>query len=194
MRVVDVTNVTLPRPPAATAYTLELNLYTFDGTRWRPDDIQAALPQGAALLAACSIAVTHAVLRVLDAPRRFHFYSTPVSRELLHEFPFSKPAIVFVEDTLNRPAYDAETIGLANAGTRPELANTLWVAYGARDLPWALAHELVHLLADSGEHSEEQGNLMRDETSPGNTRLTAGQCARMQSQGTAHGLLKRARE
>lgn len=190
IRVVDVTALELPRPPGATAYTLQLNLYMFKGTRWQAEDIVATLPQSASLLAVCGVAVTRAVLRVLEAPQRFHFYSTPVSRELQREFQFAKPAVAFVEDTLNHPAYDAETIGTANSATRPELANTIWVAYGAHDLAWTLAHELVHLLSNSGDHSEAPGNLMRAHTSPANTALTAEQCAQVRSRGAANGLLR----
>ena len=64
------------------------------------------------------------------------------------------------------------------AETRPELADTVWIAHGARDLPLALAHELVHLLSDSGEHSSAPGNLMLPETSPANVRLSGAQCER----------------
>jgi hypothetical protein len=108
---------------------------------------------------------------------------------LLQDLQVSKPAIFFVDETLNRPAYDAEAIGLANAATRPELANTVWVAHGARDLPLALAHELAHVLSDSGEHSEEPRNLMRAATSPENTRLSDAQCRRLRERGEANGLL-----
>lgn len=67
----------------------------------------------------------------------------------------------------------------------------LLLAAGARDLPQALTHELVHVLTDSGDHSEEPRNLMRAETSPRNTRLTAAQCERLRSRGEAAGLLTR---
>jgi hypothetical protein len=43
---------------------------------------------------------------------------------------------------------------------------------------------------DSGEHSEESGNLMREETTPQNTRLTQAQCARLRETATANGLLQ----
>jgi hypothetical protein len=46
------------------------------------------------------------------------------------------------------------------------------------------------VLMDSGEHSEEAGNLMRDATSARNTSLSAQQCARLRETGTASGLLK----
>jgi hypothetical protein len=134
--------------------------------------------------------VRSAELRVIDAPERFQHYYTPVSRELLRSIQAPKPAIFFVEDTRNNPAFDAEAIGFSNAQRRPELLNTVWVAHGARDLPFALAHELVHVLSDSGQHTEEPANLMRAETAPQNTQLTAAQCERMRSRGEANGLLE----
>ena len=60
---------------------------------------------------------------------------------------------------------------------------------GARDLDVVLAHELAHVLMDSGEHSQEPGNLMREETTPGNTRLSGVQCTRLRDTATANGLL-----
>ena len=173
------------------SHELRLSLYTFRGTRWVPREIVAAVLDSARLLAQCGVALAGVELRVLEAPRRFHFYSTSVSRELLRRIAASKPAIFFVDDTHNRPAYDAESIGLENAPARPELANTVWVAYDARDLPLALAHELVHVLSDSGDHSEEPGNLMRAETSPANTRLSDAQCNRLRLHGEANKLLTR---
>ena len=173
------------------SHDLDLSLYTFQGARWERHEILAAVLDSVRVLAQCGVALAGAELRLLEAPRRFHFYSTPVSRELLREIAVSKPALFFVDDTLNRPAYDAEAIGLENAATRRELANTVWLAYGARDLPLALAHELVHVLSDSGEHSDEPGNLMRAETSPQNTHLSDAQCERVRSRGEANGLLTR---
>ena len=178
----------LPAAPGAT-HELRLSLHAFRGSHWTQQEIEPAVLEAARLLAQCGVALAGAELRLLEAPRRFHFYSTPVSRELLQDLRVSKPAIFFVDDTRNRPAYDAEAIGLANSATRPELANTVWIAHGARDLPFALAHELAHLLSDNGEHSEEPRNLMRAETSPENTRLTDAQCQRLRERGAANGLL-----
>jgi hypothetical protein len=178
----------LPAVPGAT-HELRLSLYAFRGSPWSQREIEPAVLEAAGLLAQCGVALTGAELRLLEAPRRFHFYSTPVSRELLQDLQVSKPAIFFVDETLNRPAYDAEAIGLANAAMRPELANTVWIAHGARDLPFALAHELAHVLSDSGEHSEEPRNLMRAATAPENTRLSDAQCRRLRERGETNGLL-----
>jgi len=176
--------------PGAT-HDLALQAYTFRGTRWNADDIATAVIESAKRLTQCGISLAAADVSVIEAPRRFHDYYTPVSRELLRRIATPKPAVFFVEDTRNNPAFDAEAIGLANAKPRPELINTVWVAYGARDLPHALAHELVHVLSNNGDHSDEPGNLMRRETAPENTRLTAAQCELIRSRGEANGLLRR---
>jgi hypothetical protein len=148
-----------------------------------------AVAEAALLIAPCDVHIKRLELRTVEAPRAFHFYSTRQSRELLRVLDVPKPAFFFVEDTYNQPAFDAEAIGLANSKGRPELANTIWVAYGARDLSYALAHELVHVLSDSGAHSNEPGNLMRDETAVANSSLSGTQCERIRVHGVANGLL-----
>jgi hypothetical protein len=105
----------------------------------------------------------------------------------------AKPAVFFVRDSWHVPVFDAEAFGSGNTATRPELAFTVWITAHIRDLPVALAHELAHVLMDSGEHSVDPGNLMRDETAPGNTFLTPAQCARMTETGERNGLLQRER-
>ena len=72
------------------------------------------------------------------------------------------------------------------------MTDTVWVTASIRDLPIALAHELVHVLTDSGEHSNAPENLMRDDTAPGNTRLTLEQCSNIVAIGQANGLLDHA--
>ncbi len=193
VRVTDPIAVSGEAPPDAQAasHQLKLQIFSFQGARWQAGDIVTAVWEAMELLAPCGVALAGAELRLVDAPQRFHDFSTPVSRELVRGMTVAKPALFFVENTRNDPAYDAEAIGQANAATRPELANTVWVAYGARDLPRALAHELVHLLSDSGDHSEEPGNLMQPYSAPENTRLTAAQCERLRARGEANGLLTR---
>jgi hypothetical protein len=78
---------------------------------------------------------------------------------------------------------------MGNSRTRPELAGTAWVTLAARDLDLLLAHELSHVLMDSGEHVEAADNLMREDTARESTRLTDAQCARMREAGTKNGWL-----
>jgi hypothetical protein len=177
-------------PPATGTHQLKLYAHMFQGTRWKPDDVVGAVVGAARLLVQCGITLTAAELRVVEAPAPFRYFDTPRSRELLRSLDAPRPAVFFVEDTKNDPAFDAEAVGHANSARRPELVNTVWVAHGARDLPFALAHELVHVLSDSGEHTDEPRNLMRSDTAPENTQLNAAQCERMRSRGEANGLLR----
>ena len=191
MRVVETRAVSGEAPSGGATHDLRLHLYTFQGTRWGSGDIVVAVWEAVRLLEQCGVAFAGAELRVLEAPRHFHFYSTPVSRELARGTKLQKPAVFFVEDTRNQPAFDSEAIGRENAGTRPELVDTVWVVYRARDLPLVVAHELVHVLSDSGEHSDDPANLMHSESSQTNTRLTDAQCLRLRERGEANGLLQK---
>ena len=160
------------------------------GTRWAPDVILAAARRASTILAQCDIDVSPVQLNEFDGPPRYRYLRTPDSREFARRSGLARPAIFFVDDTLQRPAFDAEAIGRGNAKSRPEMADTVWITAGTRDLPIALAHELVHVLTDSGDHSDAPDNLMRDDTAPGNAQLTAEQCTKIVEVGTANGLLR----
>jgi hypothetical protein len=120
---------------------------------------------------------------------RFRYLSTPAGRDLVRRLRPAKPAVFFVRDTRHQPIYDAEAFGRGNTTTRSELAGTVWITAYIRDLPVALAHELAHVLMDSGS-TPGTGNLMREDTAPANTSLTAAQCERMTRRGTENGWLQ----
>ena len=170
-------------------YRLHLDMALLSGTRWAPDVILDATKRAAAILAQCDIRVSAVRLYEFNGPQRYRYLLTSDSREFARRSGLSKPAIFFVDDTLQRPAFDAEAVGRANAKTRPEMSDTVWITAGIHDLPIALAHELVHVLTDSGEHSHAPENLMRDDTAPGNTLLTSEQCSSIVTIGQANGLL-----
>lgn len=169
--------------------SLRLTLVHFEGSRWRGEEIVAATTQASKILEQCAIVSGGLELKRVDAEPRYRVFHTPSSRELARSLNLRTPAIYFVDGTRQNPAFDAEAIGRGNSRSRPELRDTVWVVRGARDLDVVLAHELAHVLMDSGEHSEEAGNLMREETTPENTRLSDAQCARLREKGFANGLL-----
>ena len=169
---------------------LKLTLAFLEGSGWTPETILAALRESARILGQCSVATENAELVRIGAPDRFRDFHTPTSRQLARALPLAKPTVYFVAGTRQRPAFDAEAIGRGNSRTRPELADTVWITRGTRDPGIALAHELAHVLMDSGEHSDEPGNLMREDTAPGNAQLAEPQCARLRDVGTANGLLR----
>jgi hypothetical protein len=173
-------------------HRLQLDLIAFRDTPWEPDRILRAVRDTAEILAQCGIRLQRAELyRFEGGDPALRYLSTPVSRQLVRRVRPAKPAVFFVRDTRHVPTYDAEAFGTGNSASRPELVFTVWITAGSRDLPLALAHELAHVLMDSGEHSIEPGNLMRDETVPGNTRLAPEQCAQMVESGERNGLLQR---
>jgi hypothetical protein len=168
---------------------LRLTLVQFVGGAWTESVMLAVAQQAGTILAQCGIAPGKTELVRVDDEPRFRVFYTPTSRELARKLHLRKPAVFFVDGTRQRPAFDAEAIGRGNSGSRPELADTVWIVRDARDPGIVLAHELAHVLMDSGEHSEEPGNLMRDETTPANTRLSELQCARLRRTGSSNGLL-----
>lgn len=168
---------------------LRLTLVHFAGGSWQAHEIEAAAAQASRILGQCAIVSGGTTLVRADVEARFRIFHTPTSRELARRLRPGTPAIYFVDGTRQNPAFDAEAIGRGNSRSRPELRDTVWVVRGARDLDVVLAHELAHVLMDSGEHSQEPENLMREETAPGNTRLSAAQCARLRDTGSANRLL-----
>lgn len=170
--------------------TLHLTVVIVDGSGWTRDRADGVLREAGMILAQCSVALDRTDIFTIVVPPRLMDFSTPAARELVRTYPVARPGVFLVRDTRSRPAFDAEAIGRGNSRTRPEIADTVWMTAATRDPGIALAHELAHVLMDSGEHSEEAGNLMRDETSAGNTSLSAAQCARLRETGTANGLLK----
>jgi hypothetical protein len=187
--VLERRETALETVPSSSGYELRLTLAYLEGSGWTQEAIVGAAKEGARILGQCGVALKTAELVRIAAPTRFRDFLTPLSRELAAALQLGKPTIYFVAGTRQRPAFDAEAIGRGNSRTRPELADTVWVTRGTRDLGIALAHELAHVLMDSGEHSEAPGNLMREVTGPENTNLTDAQCARMRATGLANGLM-----
>jgi len=174
---------------APAGHELRLTLAYLDGSGWAPEEILAAVQESARILGQCGVAMASVDLVRIGAPKRFRDFHVSASRELVRALPLTKPTVYFVAGTRQRPAFEAEAIGRGNSRTRPELVDTVWVTHGARDPGIVLAHELAHVLMDSGEHSDAPGNLMRDETLPKSTLLSQPQCARLRDTGSANGLL-----
>lgn len=173
----------------AGALRLRLTLVRLEGSGWTRERSLAVVREAGAILVQCGVALERVKIQSVAAPNHLDF-STPAARELARAHPVAKPAVYLVRDTKSRPAFDAEAIGRGNSRSRPEIADTVWMTAATRDPGIALAHELAHVLMDSGEHSEDEGNLMREETSPRNTALDAAQCERLRETGRRNGLLK----
>lgn len=174
--------------PASGQHALTLTLADIGG--WDAREIESGVIAAADILAQCGVRIAGAELLRLRVPDSHRDFDTPRSRELARALKLRRPTLYFAAGTRQVPAFDAEAIGRGNSRTRPELADSVWIARGARDLGLVIAHELAHVLMDSGEHDNSPGNLMAEETAPGNTRLTPAQCARITATGSRNGLLQ----
>jgi len=168
--------------------TLQLSIANID--RWDDATMITALRTAANLLTQCRIRISSAELLHISVPDTHRHFDTPRSREVARALTLPKPTLYFTAGTRQVPAFDAEAIGRGNSRTRPELTNTIWIARGTRELGQVIAHELAHVLMDSGAHDNTPGNLMAEQTSPQQIQLTPAQCAQMRSTGMQNGLLQ----
>lgn len=176
-------------PPRNATHEIRLTLAYFAESGWQRHTLLAIAGRAAAILAQCGASLTQLEIARISAPLRYQYFATPIARELVRALHLPKPTVYFVTDTRHQPAFDAEAIGRGNSKSRPELADTVWITRAARDPDIVLAHELAHVLMDSGEHIEEQNNLMRTETTVENTLLNPTQCERLRTTGAGNGLL-----
>ena len=175
--------------PVAPTHALRPTFVVLEGSGWDVDVVRAATAEAAAILAQCGVAVAEVSVRQVEAPERLKLFRDDWSSELVAELDAAKPAVFFVRDSMQDIPFEAEAIGRSNSRRRPKLADTVWMTASVQDLGISLAHELYHVLADSGQHDPEAGNLMHERTSGDNTRLRASQCLRLIRVGEAFGNL-----
>jgi hypothetical protein len=168
---------------------LDLSVVAIEGSGWEPAAVRAMLRGAAAIFGQCAIALRKVSVRWLSTPERLRYFTLDTAQALVAARAHGKPAVFLMADTRRPVPFEAEAFAPANSAAHPQLADTVWIMRGMRHPEVALAHELVHVLTNSGEHSREPGNLMRDETALENKRLTDVQCREIVHRGTARGLL-----
>ncbi len=179
----------VPLGPGQDGHELLVGVVILDGSGWGRDEVLAGVSGMSGLLAQCGIRLAGIELAEVSVPPAYLDLHTPRSRELAAAVHSQRPTLYFVRDTRHEPAFDAEAIGRGNSRRRPEMADSVWVTRAAPDLSVVLAHELAHVLANSGEHVDQPDNLMQDTSDPAHTRLSKVQCAALVENGTRHGLL-----
>lgn len=157
--------------------------------RWLPAQIEAAMHQAFEILAQCGIGAGEVRLHAVDAPDYLRDLSTGSAHTLLTAAGGEFASVVFARDTRMQAQYTGEAFGLGNTAMRPWLTNSVWLMLGVDDPGIALAHELYHVLANSGNHVTVRGNLMQADTRPDGTELSPEQCQLALSNGIANGLL-----
>ena len=101
-----------------------------------------------------------------------------------------KLTVVFARDTRMSIPFDAEAFGRGNTRNRSWLTDSVWLTLALNDRAIALAHELFHVLVNSGTHSRVQGSLMLERTTGNNTRLTSGECDMARERALTLGLVE----
>ncbi len=182
----------LPIAIASTApasHELALNVALLSDSGWNPKRAAAVVAASAAPLAACGIQLRVGGLYVLSVPPELLDFRAATAKTLVDQAGLAPPSVYLVRDTKRQPAFDGEAFGRANTARLPWLRDTVWLTANAQHPGIALAHELLHVLTDSGEHVAAAGNLMNERTDPAATQLTAEQCEVARRTGTRNGLL-----
>jgi hypothetical protein len=180
----------LQLPAANQGFRLDLDFLLLD-PQWSMTRVRDALQQAFRILAQCDLVAGSVSGFAIEADDYLLDLSTGSARSLLESAAVRQPTLVFARDTRMRDAYLGEAFGLGNTRQRPWLANSVWLMRDVDDAGIALAHELFHVLANSGRHVSGQPNLMQPDTHPESTELTQQQCRQAQDAGLANGLLTR---
>lgn len=162
------------------AEKLDVRIILLENSGWEIQEARDAALQAQEIYRQCNIALDVTLSRYSASDYLLDFHSL-TSRTLIDRSRITGPAIFLVRDTRRLEAFGGEAFGSINTRNMPWLSNTGWMISGQPDTGIIMAHELFHILVDSGDHSTEPGNLMNEQTSPANTSITTSQCELLKS-------------
>ena len=174
--------------PTKAGFFLPLDLLVLD-PGWSRDAIEKTVQTAYDILWQCSIIAGDISIRVFNGDDYLRDLSTGGARTLLEAANTEHATVVFARDTLMQAQFTGEAFGIGNTRMRPWLANSVWLMPDVDDPGIALAHELYHVIANSGAHVDGAANLMQGRTRPDSTELTTEQCHLAQVNGHANQLL-----
>ncbi len=175
-------------------YGVALTAVVLKDSGWRMRQVKDIIESAFTILSQCRLTPATVELIELEAPRMTRLMSEQ-SMQALSEFVARDVVrLFFVEDTLQEIEFGAEAIGRVNARRRPTMRDSVWMTRWVPDAAASLAHELYHVLADSGLHRKEPDNLMAQMTRGDARRtsyvLTTSQCGQLRNIGLGNGLIK----
>ncbi len=172
---------TIPSPAAdKESEKLGVEIILLENSGWTIQQAREAALQAQEIYSQCNIGLDVTLRRYSVSDYLLDFHSLS-SRTLIDNTHITGPAIFLVRDTRRLEAFGGEAFGSINTRSMPWLSNTAWMITEQPDTGIIMAHELFHILVDNGDHSNEPGNLMNEQTSPANTRITAPQCELLKS-------------
>jgi len=164
-----------PLPPRK----LPLQVLILD-RQWQTAEVMRVLQTAETILSQCAISFSDTIVQVVQAPEYLRDLSTGAARTLFESVRFSgakrRLTAVFARDTHMSTPFDAEAFGRGNTRDRSWMTDSVWLTLALEDRAIALAHEMFHVLVNSGEHSRVSGSLMLERTTGTNTRLTLAEC------------------
>jgi len=184
-------------------YGLSLTAVLVARSGWSKAQIRQTIDDALAILHQCRVRPGAIDLIEVSGPRSTRLMSDESMRSLSEFVQGSSLRLFFVEETLREIEFGAEAIGRVNARRRPWLRDTVWMTRWVPDPAQSLAHEIFHVLADSGLHKKDPFNLMAEFTDavPDATAsaqgepvvpiLTPSQCGQLRNIGLGNGLLER---
>lgn len=188
-------------PTSGTAVVMPLQLIRLNAG-WSDDDLRESIAKANTIYEQCGISLT--VDSVISLQGDDYLQDLSSGNALTLSRALNKLAggnsgavrVFFARDTNMLQPYDANAFGMGNTRNRPWMTNSLWLTQALRtdeydDTHLALAHELFHIVVNSGEHTKEPGNLMQVRTDANNVQLTPAQCATAVETGLANQLLTR---
>jgi len=188
IHAVAYTELDIEQQEKLPGFRLALDILVLD-PNWTHARIEAAVQRAFDLLAQCDIGAGEISIHTIDGDDYLRDLSTGSARSLMEATATPDTRVVFARDTKMQVAYTGEAFGLGNTPTRPWLTNSVWLMPDIEDEGIALAHELFHVIANSGEHIEASENLMQSRTDAKALMLTPRQCRRAQMSGVANQLL-----
>lgn len=181
----DVEILKLDRRPPAEAAGVGYQVVVLAGAGWRDSDIEEAVGEASAVFASCDVAVHATAVYWVKAPAGYQELDEREQAGLLAPLGGRRPVALFVNRTTERDiAYSyLNTAPVASRGTAWITRDSAPSCVGP-----LLAHELGHILLNSGRHVDDQRNLMSYNCVTMNitgfrlnTELTEGQCKRLQA-------------
>jgi hypothetical protein len=184
-----LTGIEIPVGGSDADALLSLQVLILD-SRWTRQKVELALQETFDTLGQCGIGAGEISVRRVDSADYLRDLSTGGARTLLGAAKTDNATIVFARDTRMQAQFTGEAFGIANTRMRPWLTNSVWLMLDVDDPGIALAHELYHVLANSGDHVEGGANLMQGRTRPDSTKLTSPQCRLALETGAENRLLE----
>lgn len=177
-------------PPRPRMHEFRPTLVLLDGSGWTQKQLVQAVHDAAEILKQCDLRIPSVSLVTLEVPEAYLDPDRTRRVQVAHALTVNiKPLVFFIrtaDDVLN----DAFSYGRANT-QEPFLRDTVWVKNDVADIAGVvIAHELVHILTNSGEHVDEADNLMHPDADANSIGLKPAQCQALIKRGRELGLLR----